>query len=113
MRDKTWRCTQYQRRRRKEMGRKKGKKNELDCAQWTAAERIQTLVVVVDDNEQVGFPPLVEEASFRAGSRVTCHGSLRLSLVADLGGTAHPCWFKCAQKGTGWLLYVEHIYAEL
>jgi len=72
------------------MAEKRGKKNEPGCARWTAAERILTLVVVDDGSEQVGLPPLVEEAIFRAGPRVTCHGSLRSSLVADLSGTAVP-----------------------
>ena len=54
-------------------------------------ERILTLVVVVDGNEQVGLCPLKEEALFRAGSRMIWHGSLRRSsLVAGLSGTAHP-----------------------
>jgi hypothetical protein len=61
--------------------KRRERKSEPGCARWTAAERILTLVVVVDGSEQVGIPSLVEEAIFRAGSRRTWHGSLRSSLV--------------------------------
>lgn len=55
------------------MDKKKGeRKSEPDCARWTAAGRILTLVVVVDGSEQVGLPSPIEEAIFRAGSRGTC-----------------------------------------
>lgn len=40
-----------------ENGRKKKRerKSESGCARWTAAERILTLVVIVDGSEQVGL----------------------------------------------------------
>ena len=74
---------------------KRKRKSEPGCARWTAAERILTLVVVVDGNEQVGLPSLVQETIFRAGSRRTWHGSFRSSLVWLASADSNPSPLFC------------------
>ena len=76
--------------------KKRERKSKLGCARWTAAEGILTLVVVVDGNEQVGLPSLVEEAIFRAGSHRPCHGSLRL-LIPWVGPSDPHCFTYAVQ----------------